>query len=344
MDDPKILHSSCNCLSIEVTTHCLRQCPHCFVRARGTEKFSLSPDDVRQMIREAYEIGYRQFHVTGGEPLFWNGLLDILGDASDMGYQSIFLNTDGTLLTETTCRNLAKCRGLALSVTLQGPKRHHDAARGQGSYQQARQGVIHAVSAGIPVYVFTTVGRSILDDLPAFAEELFTTIPGIRQLTLIQLIRVPGDVFDLSQEVLRPEDFIRLVRMVSFLNLFGFETDLLNNPLAAVVCKIFGLPWVTRSPPLYRSGSIMITADKRITSAHSSTEDFGRYHHGIMTNIIHSDDYSAIALPDKVMCPDCVHLDNCRRVGMIRPSEWYRDMIPHVPYCMRVLQKASSYG
>ena len=30
--------------------------------------------------------------------------------------------------------------------------------------------------------------------------------------------------------------------------------------------------------------------------------------------------------------------------GMLRPSEWYRDMLPEVPYCQRVLAKASSYG
>ena len=159
------------------------------------------------------------------------------------------------------------------------------------------------------------------------------TLPGIEQLTFIQLIRVPEDVFDLSKEVLSPDDFLRLVRMISLLNLYGLKVDLLNNPLAAVASRVLKMPWVPPSPPLYRPGSIMITAERRITLAHSTTDHFGIYKPGILRRIIDSDDYCRAVSQDRLICRNCVYSRLCSMEGMVRPSEWYRDMFPQVPYC-----------
>jgi MoaA/NifB/PqqE/SkfB family radical SAM enzyme len=296
------------------------------------------------MVREGYEAGYRRLHLTGGEPLLWEGLTDILDYAFALGYEAAFLNTNGTLLTPSVSRRLAGYNGLSLSVSLQGLRRQHDRIRGKGSYDRAQKGIHHALSAGLPIHIFTTVSRSLIPDLPRFAEKLFATLPGIEQLTFIQLIRVSQDVFDLSKEVLRPDDFLRLVRMISLLNLYGLKVDLLNNPLAAVASRALKMPWVSRSPPLYRPGSVMITAERRITLAHSTTDHFGIYKPGILSKIINSADYCCAVSRDRLVCRNCIYSRICRIEGMVRPSEWYRDMFPQVPYCKRVLAKASSYG
>jgi MoaA/NifB/PqqE/SkfB family radical SAM enzyme len=296
------------------------------------------------MVREGYEAGYRHLHLTGGEPLLWDGLPGLFDYAFALGYETAFLNTNGTLLTGEVSRNLAAHTGLAVSVSLQGPKRRHDRIRGKGSYDWALKGIGNALNAGLPVHIFTTVGRSLIPDLPRFAEGLFVTLPDVKQLTLIQLIRVPEDVFDLSKEVLSPDDFLRLVRMISLLNLYGLKVDLLNNPLATAASKVLKMPWVPPSPPLYRPGSIMITADLRITLAHSTTDHFGLYEPGILPRIIGSDDYCRAVSQDQEICRNCDYSRLCGSEGMVRPSEWYRDMFPQVPYCRRVLAKASSYG
>jgi MoaA/NifB/PqqE/SkfB family radical SAM enzyme len=296
------------------------------------------------MVREGYEAGYRRLHLTGGEPLLWDGLTDILDLAFALGYESAFLNTNGMLLTPHVSQRLAGYKGLGLSVSLQGPKNRHDRIRGRGSYDRAQKGIRHALNAGLSVHVFTTVGRSVIPDLPGFAEHVFRAYPGLEQLTLIQLIRVPGDVFDLSREVLSPDDFLRLVQTISLLNLCGLKVDLLNNPLAVVVSKLLKIPWVPPSPPLYRSGSLMITADRRITLAHSTTDHFGIYKPGTLQPILRSNEYRRAVSPNGSICRRCAYSRLCSREGMLRPSEWYRDMSPDIPYCRRVLAKASSYG
>ncbi len=334
----------CDRLSVEVTTHCNSSCSHCFVRARRRQRSSLAPDLVRTIVREGYEAGYRCLHITGGEPLLWDGLLSVLDYAFVLGYQTAFLNTNGTLLTAKMSRKLACYNGLGVSLSLQGPRRWHDLIRGKGSYGWALKGIDNAVNAGIAVRIFTTVGRSLIPDLPRFAEGLFVTFPGIKQLTFIQLIRVPEDVFDLSKEVLSPDNFLRLIRIVSLLNLYGLKVDLLNNPLAVVASRVLKMPWVPPSPPLYQPGSVMITAELRITLAHSTTDHFGIYKPGILPKILSSDDYRRAVSQDLIICRNCVYSRLCSREGMLRPSEWYRDMFQQVPYCQRVLAKASSYG
>lgn len=274
----------------------------------------------------------------------WNGLQSIFDYAFALGYETAFLNTNGTLLTGKVSRKLAAYSGLSISVSLQGPRRHHDLIRGKGSYDRARKGIDNALDASLPVHIFTTVGKSMIPDLPRFAESLFATFPGIEQLTFIQLIRVPEDIFDLSKEVLSPDDFLRLVRMISLLNLCGLKVDLLNNPLATVASRALKMPWVPTSPPLYRPGSIMITADLRITLAHSTTDHFAMYKPGILSRIVSSKDYCRAVSQDRSICRNCTYTSLCRVEGMARPSEWSRDMFQQVPYCKRVLAKASSYG
>ncbi len=344
MEDRESLRPQNHCLSVEVTTRCNSSCSHCFVRARGPRRSSLAPDLVQTLVQEGYEAGYRRLHVTGGEPLLWAGLLGVFDYAFALGYQNAFLNTNGTLLTGKVSRKLAAYSGLAISVSLQGPRRLHDHVRGKGSYDRALKGIDNAMSAGLPVHIFTTVGRSLIPNLPRFAEGLFIAFPDIKQLTFIQLIRVPADVFDLSKEVLSPDDFLRLVQMVSLLNLYGLKVDLLNNPLAAVASRVLGMPWVPPSPPLYGPGSVMIKAENRITLAHSTTDDFGIYEPGILKKIMTSADYCAAVSEDRLICRNCLYSCLCSIEGMVRPSEWYRDMFPQAPYCKRVLAKASSYG
>jgi len=344
MEDRESLWPQGDSISVEVTTRCNSCCSHCFVRARGPQRSSLAPDLVQTIVREGYEAGYRNLHITGGEPLLWDGLLGIFDYAFALGYQTAFLNTNGTLLTSEVSRKFARHSGLAVSVSLHGPRQLHDCIRGKGSYDRALKGIDNALNAGLPVYIFTTVGRSLIPNLPRFAEGLFIAFPDINRLTLIQLIRVPGDVFDLSKEVLTPDNFLSLVQMVSLLNLYGLRVDLLNNPLAVVASRVLKMPWVPRSPPLYRPGSVMITAELRITLAHSTKDHFGIYEPGILPRIISSDDYCRAVSQDRLICRNCVYSRLCSIEGMVRPSEWYRDMFPQVPYCRRVLAKASSYG
>jgi len=326
-------------LSIEVTTHCNSACLHCFARAGISKHSSLSLDLAKEIIAEGYKTTYRHLHITGGEPLLWEGLFEALDYAFDLGYETVFLNTNGTLLTKDVNSRFAACNGLSISVSLDGPETLHERLRGQGSYRRASQGIEKSLDAGIGVFVFAIVTKSLLADLPNFADEVYNKFPGIECLTLIPLIRVEDDFFALSKELLDPEDFLQLVRSVSLLNLYGLKTNVLNDPLVNVVSKLLEMPWIPEAHPLYREGSMIILANRNISLSHSTWHNLGKYEPGMIQKKLASDEYRKAVAPDETNCPSCKYVELCMKNGMVRPSESHMDMHPEALYCKRVLDR-----
>jgi len=328
-------------LSIEVTTDCNSSCPCCFAQAGISEHASLPFDLAKAISTEGYHTGYRHLHVTGGEPLLWEGLFDLLDYAFDLGYETVFLNTNGTLLTGDVNRRLAEYDGLTISVSLQGPEALHDRVRGAGSYERTMRGLEKALDAGVGIIIFTTTGRSLLAELAGFVNETYKRFPDILSLTLIQLIRVRDDTVDLSEELLTPEDFIRLVRTAALLNLYGRRTDVLYAPLVNLAAKLIDAPWIPRSQPLYTAGSLMVRADRDMTLSHAVRDSFMGYEPGMIRKVLTSGAYRNAVEPDKATCPACKFAELCLANGMLRPAEWFMDMHPEVPYCRRVLNSVA---
>ena len=326
-----------DCLSIEVTTRCNGQCRHCFAHAGVSEYVSLPHGVVKNIISEGYQLNYRQLHLTGGEPLLWDGLFETLDFAFDIGYQKITMNTNGRLLTEKIVRQLAAYEALSISVSLEGPQALHERIRGVGTYRQTVRGIDNALDAGIDLAIFSVVGKSLLEILPHFAYTLFKRFPGIQYLTLIQLIAATQNGFDLANELLEPQNFIELVQTVCILNLCGLDTRIKNSPLAWVISKQIDMPWVLPAFPLYRAGSLIVMADGKINLSHSGKNSFGKYTPGMIQQVLSSDEYHHAVIPDQSICPACKYQGLCRKNGMSRPSEANKDLQPEIPYCRRVL-------
>jgi MoaA/NifB/PqqE/SkfB family radical SAM enzyme len=324
-------------LSIEVTTHCNIECSHCFARAGISEPSSLPLELTKEIIAEGYDVGYRHLHVTGGEPLLWEGLFESIYYAFDVGYQTVFLNTNGTVFTKDVSSRLAAYDGLSISVSLEGTQALHDHLRGGGSYTRTVQGIERALDADIDLSIFTTACKSLLPELPHFADDLYKKFPGIENLTLIQLIPVTDGAFSLSEELLEPVDFLQLVDMVSLLNLLGHRTSFLNNPLAYVASKLLKILWIPPSAPLYSEGSMIVMANRDICLSHSNTYSFGKYESGMIGKVLASDGYRKAVAPDERTCPSCKYAELCMENGMVRPPEWCFDIQSDVLYCQKVL-------
>jgi MoaA/NifB/PqqE/SkfB family radical SAM enzyme len=244
------------------------------------------------------------------------------------------------MVTEEVVGRLSAHKGLSVSVSLDGPQALHDRIRGEGSYRQVIGCIDRALDAGIDIFIFTTVCRSLLPDLANFAEETYRKFPDLNCLILIQLIRVTDDTFDLSDEFLDPDDFLQMVWVASLLNLCGLKTSVLRNPLIGIVSRLLRIPWAPPTHPLYRYGSMFVMANRNITLAHSSRGSFGTYEPGMIRKVLVSDAYRKATGPDRATCLNCKYYELCMDHGMIRPSESDRDMHPDVPYCQRVIQRA----
>lgn len=324
-------------ISIEVTSHCNSDCLHCFSRGRNSQPCSLPIGLVKNFITEGYNTGYRHLHITGGEPLLWDGLFETMDFTFNAGYQTVFLNTNGTGLTKDVSSKLSAYRGLSLSVSLEGTESIHNHLRGNGSYKRTATGIENALDAGIELVIFTIACKSVLPALPNVVDDLYRRFSSLKHLTLIQLFSVTDNLYALSEELLEPEDFLQLIRTVSLLNLLGHKTSLLNNPLADVVSKLLEVPWIPRSHPLYRNGSMIVMANRDICLSHSSTDSFGKYEFGMIQKVMASAEYQKAVAPDKMTCPSCNFHELCTENEMVRPSEWCWDTNPEILYCKRVL-------
>lgn len=328
-------------LGLELTTCCNSTCGYCFAREGVVREASLPLSLAIQICTEGYQTGYRHLHLTGGEPLLWEGLFDLVAAAFEQGYRSIFLNSNATLFSPDVVRRLARYPRLAVSISLQGDAAQHDRLRGPGAYRRTVRGLAAALAAGLSVTVFTAVGKTLLADLAAFATGVHTTFSGIQQLTLIQMMPVREPPIDLANELLGPEDFLRLVRTVAALNLFGWKTDVLNAPLATVAADYLHMPWIPRSQPLYRPGRLMVRANREITLAHSARTNFGCYQPGLLAKVLDDEDYCAAVAPDDAICPTCRFVGRCRAHGMTQPEFGAGGRHSPEPYCQRVLSQTT---
>jgi MoaA/NifB/PqqE/SkfB family radical SAM enzyme len=326
-------------LDIEVTTRCNGSCLHCFARSGISRSSSLPIGLVKEIIAEAYDAGYHHLHITGGEPLLWEGLFETVEYGCGVGYKTIFMNTNGTLMTKEIGKRLADYGSFSMSVSLDGPEDLHDRIRGKGSHRRAMRGIENALNAGNHLTIFTTVTKRLLPKLPHFVDDLYKRFSSIDSVILIQLIRISNGAFPLSEEFLEPVDFIRLVRMVALLNVGSLRTIVKKNPLANVVSKLIDMPWIPWVPPLYREGSMIIMANRHIGVVHSNRNSLGRYKPGMIRKVLTSNTYRRTVGPDEATCPSCKYVQLCKGNGMVRPSEAYRDLYFDTPYCRRVLDK-----
>ena len=317
--------------------YCNKNCNYCFALADLPRLADMPLEQALEFIREGYDIGYRDLHLTGGEPTLWPSLFDFLGLAREIGYKSFYINTNAESLREELWRKMAAFKDqLILTVTLNGPREIHDAGRGPGSYDAARRNISRLLEFGLEVHVFTLIGGGFATWLPGFTRDLFAEFPDIRQQTLIQLHRVVDDAHDVAPALLSPEEFVQMVRMVGHIRMLlgvriGFKEDPLTTATAARLRM--DLP---RSLPAVRRGGLIMLQNGNLTGLHSIRESAGAYYPGKLKEVLFSEAHEDSFAPDEATCPSCEYVSICRRAGMLRPSrtDWHPE--GDLPYCRRV--------
>ena len=92
---------------IEITNLCNDACIFCFNKNMVREKGFINPNLVDKVLKEAYELGMREvgFYTTG-EPLLNKNLEDYIYKAKTIGYQYVYITTNGVLADISRMKNL----------------------------------------------------------------------------------------------------------------------------------------------------------------------------------------------------------------------------------------------
>jgi MoaA/NifB/PqqE/SkfB family radical SAM enzyme len=181
----------------EATMRCNLRCQFCYVgdllNREGEWREELDLGALRDLFPDRRGL---QVSLTGGEVFVRRDILEVLDLFRRRGYTCGYLTTNGTLVDEKKAEALA---GLAqagflrhISVSIDGPKDLHDAARGiAGTFERTAAGLRRlqqaARRAGAPlrVTVNTTIAREslgALDRMVDVADELGVDAIGLNHL------------------------------------------------------------------------------------------------------------------------------------------------------------------
>jgi AdoMet-dependent heme synthase len=153
-------------------TLCNLACTHCFISCSPTNHTHemMRLEQVRGFLREAAELGVKEYYFTGGEPFLNPDMEAILEATLAVGPATVL--TNGLLLDSARCARLAALAGaslysLDLRVSLDGYEAaSNDAVRGAGSFERVLAGLRNLAAAGLnPVVTVTEVcGEAATDE------------------------------------------------------------------------------------------------------------------------------------------------------------------------------------
>jgi MoaA/NifB/PqqE/SkfB family radical SAM enzyme len=139
---------------------CNFRCQHCsissFQHKKGSRSFTIP--DARELSKQADELGLARFDVTGGEPLVFPDL-DQLIEALDPSKFYIQSDTNGWLMTDEKAKHL-KSIGIdriQLSIDNLSAVEHDDFRRKRGSHERTLRAIDSILNAGLHIQIATVV-------------------------------------------------------------------------------------------------------------------------------------------------------------------------------------------
>ncbi len=164
-------------LQFQYDYRCNFRCQHCdIVGFQGKKKGRFfTPDDVKELSRQADEMGLAHIVITGGEPLVFPDFDDIV-KAIDPQKFYITSDTNGWFLDEKRAKHL-KSIGvdkIQLSLDSLSASEHDDFRRKAGSHDRAIKAIDAALNAGLNIIVQTVVTKQRIrsEEFVAFLEFL----------------------------------------------------------------------------------------------------------------------------------------------------------------------------
>ncbi|MBN2183165.1 MAG: radical SAM protein [Sedimentisphaerales bacterium] len=154
---------------------CNFRCQHCSVKRfqgrKDGRQFTIA--DVKDLSRQADEMGLARFVITGGEPLIFKDFDEVV-EAIDPQKFYINCDTNGWFLDKTRARHL-KSIGvdrIQLSIDSLDAAEHDSFRQAQGSHQRAMNAADAAMDAGLDIFVQTVVSKQRLhtDEFIEFVE------------------------------------------------------------------------------------------------------------------------------------------------------------------------------
>ena len=155
---------------LHATRLCNLACRHCYSESDPGRRAALLPDAILAALEVLRAEGYTALSLSGGEPLVYAPVADVVIGAKALGYR-VTMVTNGLFVSPRTAPLLVRLDGLTISFD--GLAATHDEIRGRdGAFERACAAVGYAASTGRPVGAAISLARGTIPELPDLADRL----------------------------------------------------------------------------------------------------------------------------------------------------------------------------
>jgi MoaA/NifB/PqqE/SkfB family radical SAM enzyme len=167
---------------------------------------------VLNAIAECGELGVGNLYLTGGEPLLYRHLPEVVDAATQTNGLQVIVSTNGTLIRQRHADMLRAARA-RVNISVDGDEKAHDNFRQHsGAFRATQEGIRTLVAAGIPVSIISTISRRNLHLLSPMVE--WASEAGAREFRVQPLLRL-GRGIDICDDRLTNAQMNRLVMELS---------------------------------------------------------------------------------------------------------------------------------
>jgi len=124
-------------IELNPTERCNLKCRSCWQRANATKINELSIDKLLPIVKEAAELGVKEFRIPGsGEPFIRKDILDVMKEIKKYNMYGLLI-TNGTLLTKEIIKELVEISWDCITFSIDGPNAEiNDYLRGYGVFEK----------------------------------------------------------------------------------------------------------------------------------------------------------------------------------------------------------------
>jgi SynChlorMet cassette radical SAM/SPASM protein ScmF len=203
-------------LYLYLTDRCNLSCSHCWISPEFSQlqQSGIPLDALKKTISEAGALGLSSVKLTGGEPLLYRQLDELLAFLASKEL-TIYIETNGTLIDQKMIEYFQAAKVTQISVSLDAASEEiHDKIRGiKGSYGRTLQGLRRLADSGLQFQIIMTLQRKNCNEIPGMiflSEEVGATSLKINHLLPCGRGKKAFD----NKENLELNELTRLYRMV----------------------------------------------------------------------------------------------------------------------------------
>jgi MoaA/NifB/PqqE/SkfB family radical SAM enzyme/SAM-dependent methyltransferase len=156
---------------LHISNRCNLACTHCMFGSSPHDPRELSTSRLLAIAAEARELGCRLFYLTGGEPLVHAGFSALCRRLLEDSDAHVVVLTNTLMLPRVEADLVQMPRErVHFQVSVDCPHGHHDAIRGEGSYDRVLARTRRLVQLGFPVTLAMAVDGRNAHHMPELVE------------------------------------------------------------------------------------------------------------------------------------------------------------------------------